>query len=48
LFYKPLAPMPQAKRRRDGTKRSHSEWAETNGFRWFDEKTLPEEWIDVR
>ena len=33
--------MPQAKKRKDGTKRSHAEWAETNGFRWFTEQTFP-------
>ena len=36
--------MPQAKRRKDGTKRSHGEWASDNGFRWFTVDTLPEEW----
>ena len=44
LFSNPDAPMPQAKKRRDGTKRSHAEWAETNEFRWFIEQTLPKEW----
>ena len=44
LFSNPLAPMPQAKKRKDGTKRSHAEWAETNGFRWFTEETLPKGW----
>ena len=47
LFSNPNSPMPQAKKRKDGTKRTHAEWAETNGFRWFSEKTLPEEWTDV-
>ena len=46
LFYNPDAPMPQAKKRRDGTKRSHVEWAEANEFRWFIEQTLPKEWKD--
>ena len=36
--------MPQAKRRRDGTKRSHAEWADKNNFRWFSEESLPNEW----
>jgi len=36
--------MPGAKVRQDKTKRTHAEWAETNGFRWFSEETLPEEW----
>jgi len=44
LFQKPFAPMPAAKKRKDGTKRTHAEWAETNNFRWFSEETLPEEW----
>ena len=47
LFAKPSAPMPGAKRRKDGTKRSHGEWADTNGFRWFSEESIPDEWIDV-
>ena len=44
VFQKPYAPMPGAKVRQDKTKRTHAEWAETNGFRWFNEETLPEEW----
>lgn len=44
LFYNPALPMPRAKRRADGTKRSHAEWAEKNGFRWFAEYNFPEEW----
>ena len=44
LFQKPYSPMPQAKKRKDGTKRTHAEWADANEFRWFDEETLPEEW----
>lgn len=46
LFSDPNAPMPQAKRRTDGTKRSHAEWASSKGFRWFSEESLPDEWID--
>ena len=44
LFQKPYAPMPQAKKRKDGTKRTHAEWAETNNFKWYSEETLPEKW----
>ena len=44
LFQKPSAPMPQAKKRKDGTKRSHAEWAETNNFKWYNEESLPKEW----
>ncbi len=44
LFQKPLAPMPGAKKRKNGTKRSHAEWADRNNFRWFSEESLPDEW----
>ena len=44
IFKNPYAPMPQAKKRKDGTKRSHKEWAEANDFRWFSEETIPNEW----
>ena len=43
LFQKPYAPMPAAKKRKDGTKRTHAEWAEANEFTWYSEETLPEE-----
>ena len=48
LFQKPYSAMPGAKIRKDGTKRTHAEWAETNGFRWFSEETLPEEWKSAK
>ena len=44
LFQKPFSPMPGAKVRKDGTKRTHAEWAETNNFRWYNEESLPKEW----
>ena len=44
LFANASSPMPQAKRRKDGTKRTHGEWASDNGFRWFTVDTLPDEW----
>ena len=46
LFAHPNAPMPQAKRRKDGTKRSHGEWASANGFKWFSEDSIPSAWIN--
>jgi hypothetical protein len=33
--------------RKDGTKRTHGEWATANGFRWFTEETLPDSWVDI-
>jgi len=47
LFADPNAPMPQAKRRKDGTKRNHAEWASSKGFRWFSEDSIPASWIDA-
>jgi hypothetical protein len=46
LFANAAAPMPGAKVRKDGTKRTHGEWATANGFRWYTEDTLPDEWVD--
>ena len=48
LFANPSAPMPGAKVRKDGTKRTHGEWATANDFRWYTEQTLPDEWIDPK
>jgi hypothetical protein len=43
LFYKRNTPMPHArKRKKCGTKRTHEEWAEKNGFRYFYEDTIGE------
>ena len=44
LFQKPYAPMPGAKMRKNGTKRTHAEWAEKNNFTWYSEDTLPDDW----
>lgn len=40
LFMKPNNPMPFSKARKDGTKRSHADWAEDVRFRWYDEKSI--------
>ena len=40
LFPRPFLPMPHAKRRKNGTKLSHGEWASKNGFRWFTEESI--------
>lgn len=44
IFANPSAPMPGSKRRRDGTKRSHAEWADSHNFRWFSAESFPPEW----
>lgn len=38
IFENASTAMPFAKRRKDGTKQSHGEWATKNGFRWLCEK----------
>ena len=43
IFYNPNHPMPRAKRRKDGTKRTHAEWAADHGFRWFTMENFSEE-----
>ena len=43
VFEKPQTPFPFAKvRKKCGTKRTHSEWAEGNGFRWYTRETIGE------
>ena len=44
VFQNPKTPMPHAKKRRDGTKLTHGGWAEKEGFRYFDQYSLPTEW----
>lgn len=44
VFYNPKTPMPGARKRQDGTKLTHGEWAELNGFRHFTEETIPASW----
>lgn len=40
LFMYPNKPVIWARKRVDGTKLTHSEWAEKNDFRWYDETTI--------
>jgi len=40
VFYDPNIPMPRARRRKDGTKFTMSEWADKNGFRYFTCETI--------
>ncbi|MBL4591209.1 MAG: hypothetical protein JKY96_04550 [Phycisphaerales bacterium] len=46
IFEKPNCPFPFAKKRKKcGTKRTHAEWAEGNGFRYCCPKTIDEDWL---
>ena len=44
VFADPTLPMPFAQKRKDGSKRSHAEWADKNNFKWYTSDTLPENW----
>lgn len=44
VFQKPYTPMPNAKKRKDGTKFTHAQWAEKNGFTWYAPHEMPREW----
>jgi len=46
IFMRPDLPMPSAQRRKDGTKRTHAEWAESHGFLWYTIDTIPKEWCN--
>lgn len=43
IFSDPKKPFPHARKRKDGTKQTHSEWAEKNEFRWFSDTDFKEE-----
>lgn len=45
IFQDPTKPMPFAQKRKDGTKRSHGEWAEKNGFRYWSQISFKEEFL---
>lgn len=46
LFQDADKPMPFAQRRKDGTKQTHGDWAEKNGFRFYClKKGLPKSWL---
>lgn len=40
VFENPNKPIHFQPKRNDGSKMRHYEWAEKNGFRWFDEQTI--------
>lgn len=44
IFYNDKTPMPGARKRSDGTRLTHGEWASLNGFRYFTEENTPTEW----
>jgi len=47
LFMRRGTAMPNAKTRKDGTKRTMEEWAEAEGFRYFYEENIDEVWDEL-
>jgi len=48
FFQDSKKPMPGAQRRKDGTRQTHGNWAEKNGFRFFClRKGLPASWEET-
>lgn len=47
IFENSNTPMPFAKKRKDGTKNSHGDWASKNNFRWLCKKRGDLEGIDT-
>lgn len=48
LFQDSDKPMPFAGKRKDGTKQTHGEWAQKNGFTYFClKKGLPDKWLET-
>lgn len=43
IFADPKKPMPGARRRKDGTRRTHAEWADTHGFKYYSRDNVPKE-----
>lgn len=41
IFSNPRGPMPRARRRKDGTTRTHADWADEHGFTWYAATEIP-------
>lgn len=44
VFYNPKTPMPNARKRKDGTKLTHGDWADKNQFTYYTADDIPELW----
>lgn len=44
VFANPDKPIAWAKRRKDGSRMTHGEWADSKGFKYYSTKNLPKEW----
>ena len=46
IFSNPKAALPWSKKRKDGTKRTHAEWAEKNNFKYFDKNLTQDDILE--
>lgn len=44
IFSDPKKPMPNAQRRKDGTRRTHGDWADSHEFLHYTRDNTPTEW----
>lgn len=44
IFADPSLPMPGSRKRKNGTRRSHAEWGDSNGITWYTTETFPK-WL---
>lgn len=44
VFDNPHTPMPRARRKKDGTRTTHAQWATKKHFTWYDKSDFPSEW----
>lgn len=47
IFQNPDTPMPHSKKRSDGSKMTHGEWATKHGFEYYTISSLPLEWSKI-
>ena len=45
VFERPECPMPNTRRRKDGSRYRHKDWADKNGFLWCSPTTIKDEWL---
>ena len=45
IFERPECPMPHTRKRKDGSRYRHRDWAEKNKFQWCSPTTIKDEWL---
>lgn len=44
LFMNPKIPLPGSRKRKNGTRMTHGEWATKNGFKFYTKENCPKHW----